>query len=146
MGDPIKIVDLAEDMIRLSGIVPYEDMEITFAGIRPGEKFCEQLLIAEEGTTGTKFDKIYVAPPVDYDWRHLDEWVELLIRAAHAGDEAGIRRILADMDIGFQMSEFSIVQSVSASEAATDRHQLHFPFRRELHLTGRATVSEQQLS
>jgi len=147
MGDPVKIVDLAEDMIRLSGIVPYEDMEITFVGIRPGEKLCEQLLIAEEGTTATKFDKIYVAPPVDYDWRHLDEWVELLIRAAHAGDEAGIRRILTDMDIGFQMSEFSVVQSVSASEAtATDRHQLHFPFRRELHLTGRATVSEQQLS
>jgi len=46
-------------------------------GIRPGEKLCEQLLIAEEGTTATKFDKIYVAPPVDYDWRHLDEWVEL---------------------------------------------------------------------
>lgn len=61
MGEPVKIVDMACDLIELSGLVPYEDIKINFTGLRPGEKLFEELLTAEEGTTSTKYKKIFVA-------------------------------------------------------------------------------------
>jgi len=61
MGKPVKIVDLAHDLIELSGLIPYEDIKIEYTGIRPGEKLFEELLTAEEGTDATKHEKIFVA-------------------------------------------------------------------------------------
>lgn len=60
MGKPVKISDLATDLIRLSGLEPGKDIEIRYTGIRPGEKLFEELLTNEEGTSGTKHDKIFV--------------------------------------------------------------------------------------
>lgn len=60
MGDPVRIVDLAREMIRLSGYEPDRDIPIVFSGPRPGEKFFEELLTAEEGTVATKHDKIFM--------------------------------------------------------------------------------------
>lgn len=61
MGQPVKIVDLARDLIKLSGLEPDKDIEIVFTGIRPGEKMYEELLTSEEGTTATKNQKIFIA-------------------------------------------------------------------------------------
>jgi len=61
MGEPIRIVDMACDLIRLSGYAPYKDIKIKFTGMRPGEKLFEELLTAEEGTSATKHAKIYQA-------------------------------------------------------------------------------------
>jgi FlaA1/EpsC-like NDP-sugar epimerase len=61
MGEPVKIIDLAEQMIRLSGRTPYSDIPIVFSGVRPGEKLFEELLTAEEGTTATHHSQIFVA-------------------------------------------------------------------------------------
>lgn len=61
MGEPVKIVDMACDLIELSGLVPHEDIKIEFSGLRPGEKLFEELLTAEEGTASTKHQKIFVA-------------------------------------------------------------------------------------
>ena len=61
MGDPVRIVDLAREMIRLSGYEPDRDIPIVFVGPRPGEKLFEELLTAEEGTVATKYDKIFMA-------------------------------------------------------------------------------------
>jgi FlaA1/EpsC-like NDP-sugar epimerase len=61
MGEPVKIVDLARDLIKLSGLEPDRDIEIVFTGIRPGEKMYEELLTSEEGTTATKHKKIFIA-------------------------------------------------------------------------------------
>lgn len=61
MGDPVRIVDLAREMIRLSGYEPDKDIPIVFTGPRPGEKLFEELLTAEEGTVATKYDKIFIA-------------------------------------------------------------------------------------
>jgi FlaA1/EpsC-like NDP-sugar epimerase len=63
MGKPVKIVDLAFDLIRLSGLEPNKDIEIAYSGIRPGEKLFEELLTSEEGAAGTKHDRIYVGKP-----------------------------------------------------------------------------------
>lgn len=60
MGEPVKIVDLARDLIRLSGLEPGQDIEIKFTGIRPGEKLFEELAVDEEHVDGTKHPKIYV--------------------------------------------------------------------------------------
>jgi FlaA1/EpsC-like NDP-sugar epimerase len=65
MGDPVKIVDLARDLIKLSGFEPDIDIPIKFTGIRPGEKLYEELLTAEEGTSHTKHTRIFVAKPND---------------------------------------------------------------------------------
>jgi FlaA1/EpsC-like NDP-sugar epimerase len=68
MGQPIKILALAENMIRLSGLEPYEDIPIEFIGLRPGEKLFEELLLSEEGAEKTKNDKIYVVRPLYIDY------------------------------------------------------------------------------
>ena len=65
MGDPVKIMDLAEKLIRLSGFEPRKDIEIRITGLRPGEKLYEELLLDEEGIRATTHDKIFVGHPVD---------------------------------------------------------------------------------
>ncbi len=69
MGDPIKIVDLAKNLIELSGYRPYEDIEIRFTGLRPGEKLYEELLLAEEGIENTSHKKIFIGSPMPIDPR-----------------------------------------------------------------------------
>jgi FlaA1/EpsC-like NDP-sugar epimerase len=61
MGEPVKIVNLAENLIRLNNMEPYKDIDIVFTGLRPGEKLFEELLTAEEGTDATAHSKIYIA-------------------------------------------------------------------------------------
>ncbi|AEE95537.1 polysaccharide biosynthesis protein [Mahella australiensis] len=78
MGQPVKILDLARDLIKLSGLEPDKDIKIEFTGLRPGEKLYEELLMAEEGLQATKHKKIYIAQPADYDIRLLKEELEKL--------------------------------------------------------------------
>jgi len=61
MGEPIKIISLAEDLIRIHGFEPHKDIEIVIIGMRPGEKLFEEILTAEEGTVATKHEKIFIA-------------------------------------------------------------------------------------
>lgn len=61
MGEPVKILNLAEELIKLNGLMPYKDVDIVFTGLRPGEKLFEELLTAEEGTFSTKHSKVFVA-------------------------------------------------------------------------------------
>jgi FlaA1/EpsC-like NDP-sugar epimerase len=101
MGEPVRVVDLARDMIQLSGLRLGEDIEIKFTGLRPGEKMKEELLIAEEGASSTQYEKIFVAPPLRYDFAQLGFWVRRLGNAANEGDDAAVYEIFADMNIGF---------------------------------------------
>jgi len=78
MGEPVKIVDLARDLIRLSGFEPDVDIKIEFTGLRPGEKLYEELLTAEEGLAATKHEKIFVGKPVYNDIHSLREEIEKL--------------------------------------------------------------------
>ena len=78
MGEPVKIVDLAKNMIRLSGFEPDKDIRIEFTGLRPGEKLYEELLTAEEGTNTTTHKKIFEAAleDVNQEWlsREIDRF------------------------------------------------------------------------
>ncbi|WP_208720708.1 polysaccharide biosynthesis protein [Leptospira jelokensis] len=66
MGEPVRILSLAEEMIRLSGYTPYKDINIEFSGLRPGEKLYEELLLNAEGIKKTHHPKIRIAAPLDH--------------------------------------------------------------------------------
>ncbi len=67
MGEPVKIVDLAENLIKLSGYRVGDDIEIVFTGLRPGEKMYEELLMSEEGLKGTENSLIHIGKPIEFD-------------------------------------------------------------------------------
>ncbi|MCY6483557.1 nucleoside-diphosphate sugar epimerase/dehydratase [Clostridium aestuarii] len=76
MGEPVKIVDLAKDLIRLSGLKPDEDIKIEYTGLRPGEKLYEELLINEVAVTSTEHEKIFVEKPKQYNIKYIEESIE----------------------------------------------------------------------
>lgn len=76
MGKPVKILDLAKDLIRLSGFDPEVDMPIKITGLRPGEKLFEELLLDEEGISSTKHDKIFIGKPIFSDYKFLIRTLE----------------------------------------------------------------------
>lgn len=78
MGEPVKIYDMALNLIKLSGLEPNVDIQIKITGLRPGEKLHEELLMAEEGLTQTKHDKIYIAEPMDIDMKKIENKLNIL--------------------------------------------------------------------
>ncbi len=97
MGEPVKIVRLAEELIRLSGFRPYEDIDIIFSGLRPGEKLFEELLLAGEGVAPTSHEKIKVAKSAYSDWNTLNAQMELLYDAVRNLDLDGVLNILEEI-------------------------------------------------
>ncbi|WP_313126505.1 polysaccharide biosynthesis protein [Proteiniclasticum ruminis] len=83
MGDPVRIYDLAENLIRLSGYEPHEDIEIKVTGLRPGEKLYEELLMAEEGLEKTPNELIYIGRPNGFDKETLKETLMMLKEKIH---------------------------------------------------------------
>jgi len=102
MGKPVKIKDLAEDLIQLSGFEPHVDIEIVYTGIRPGEKLFEEILTAEEGTTGTRHDKIHVAPQKDLPSSFGEKLDALLASASRGDDPKTLRQGLRDIVPAFR--------------------------------------------
>src|SRR5467141_2249599 len=96
MGQPVKIVDLAERMIRLSGLQPGQDIEIAFIGIRPGERLKEILFASEEPTIDIGIAGIMAAKPNEPPMRALRKWIEALEQATVEDDRAAIRITLKD--------------------------------------------------
>ena len=85
MGQPVKISDLAKNMIRLAGYVPGKDIEIIYTGLRPGEKLYEELLNQKELTIPTTNEKIMVAKVREYDFDEVNAAIEQLIHSAQKG-------------------------------------------------------------
>ncbi len=83
MGEPVKIDDLAKNLIRLSGYTLGVDMEIEYTGLRPGEKLYEELLMDEEGMQDTANKLIHIGKPISFDSQHLFENLEELKKAAY---------------------------------------------------------------
>ncbi len=78
MGEPVKIYDLAETLIKLTGFVPNVDIPIKITGLRPGEKLYEELLMAEEGLTSTKHNKIFISKPTEISPEEINNALEEL--------------------------------------------------------------------
>ena len=78
MGEPVKIVDLANNLIRLSGFEPGVDIKIEYSGLRAGEKLYEELLMSEEGLTKTANSKIFIGKPVEFDTKKVMHNLEML--------------------------------------------------------------------
>jgi O-antigen biosynthesis protein WbqV len=96
MGQPVKIVDLAERMIRLSGLQPGHDIEIVFSGMRPGERLNEILFASEEPTVDIGVAGVMAAKPNEPPMQTLRKWISALELAIAHDDRATIRTILKD--------------------------------------------------
>ncbi|OFI05783.1 UDP-N-acetyl-alpha-D-glucosamine C6 dehydratase [Clostridium acetireducens DSM 10703] len=83
MGEPVKIVDLARDLIKLSGFKPDEDIKIKYTGLRPGEKLYEEPLMDEVALTSTEHDKIFVERPNKYDINFVESSIEEFKKVAY---------------------------------------------------------------
>jgi FlaA1/EpsC-like NDP-sugar epimerase len=94
MGEPVRIVDLANDLIRLSGMNPGEDIEIEYTGIRPGEKMYEELLTDEESTSATRHAKIFAAKTSGYPEDGFERLLEELFEKTSTNDGTAIREQL----------------------------------------------------
>lgn len=91
MGEPVKIKDLAENLIRLSGFIPNKDIKIEYVGMRPGEKLYEELLVSDENCMKTENDKIYIEEPMKLDDELFIEHLKFLEVASKNNDKSDIR-------------------------------------------------------
>lgn len=101
MGEPVKIVDLVSDLIRLHGLVPGEDIEIQFTGVRPGEKIHEELTYAEEEVSTSQHPDIKIVGNASHwEWDALREELRKLGRLCEEGDSDGARKLLMELAWG----------------------------------------------
>jgi FlaA1/EpsC-like NDP-sugar epimerase len=105
MGNRVKIVDLARQIITLYGYKPGEDIDIEFVGLRPGEKINEELLTENEGVRKTDAGKIFAANPDVVPWDEVQAWLNQLGDAVHRADPEEIRKILKDIVPGYTPME-----------------------------------------
>lgn len=94
MGKPVKIYDLAENLIKLSGYEPHRDIKIEVTGLRPGEKLYEELLMNEEGLTETKHEKIFIGKPGDFEIDDIAQKTEELLKYATKGSKIRLKKQL----------------------------------------------------
>lgn len=98
MGEPVKVLTLAEDLIKIHGLKPYKDIAIEFVGLRPGEKLFEEILTAEEGTTTTNHEKIFIAQNSTY---YSKDEIEKILK--------GFEKLLKVMPI---MEDYEVIRDV----------------------------------
>jgi O-antigen biosynthesis protein WbqV len=114
MGQPVRIVELAERMIRLSGLQPGHDIEIVFTGMRPGERLNEILFASEEPAVEIGVAGIMAAKPNEPPMQSLRKWIAALKQAVEQDDRASIKEVLKDAVPEFATGTIPVSQSVPA--------------------------------
>ncbi|MBO5487242.1 MAG: polysaccharide biosynthesis protein [Eubacterium sp.] len=104
MGDPVKIDDLARNLIRLSGYIPDKDIKIEYSGLRPGEKLYEEMLMDEEGLQETENSLIHIGKPLEFDGEAFLERLNSLYDEAYAETD-DMKELIADMVPTYQIKE-----------------------------------------
>lgn len=121
MGEPIRIKDLAETMIRLSGLRPYKDIDIVYTGLRPGEKLYEELLMNDEGLVSTANSRIFIGKQAPVTEEEINYKCKLLLNALKKKDKANLMRVMQHVvptykpDLPKQVLEYS-KQPLNAKE------------------------------
>lgn len=121
MGQPVRIVDLAEEMIRLSGLIPYEDIDIVFTGTRKGEKLFEELEITGENLLKTRHPKIFIGKIAAYSQEQVAEIVERFRRSVELRNESEIRSVLSDVLPEASLSGTNAAEGEPESDAETGK-------------------------
>jgi FlaA1/EpsC-like NDP-sugar epimerase len=97
MGEPVKIVDMAKNMIRLAGLIPDKDINIVFTGLRPGEKLYEELLNKGENIIPTHHAKIKISKVINFHFFYVERMINELIELMDFDDHVGIARKLNEI-------------------------------------------------
>ncbi len=125
MGVPVRILDLAEDMIRLSGLLPYEDIDIVFTGVRPGEKLFEELEMTGENLVKTRHPKIFIGKIAAYEPEKVSHIVRSFRDVIKDNNEAELRQLfnefIPEAHIEIKKQEVLLVAKDSPSSNGTQQ-------------------------
>ncbi len=129
MGGPIKIIDLAETLIRLSGLEPYTDVDIIELGMRPGERLFEQILTHGEGITQTSHDRLFIAKQERLDYAYLNDGIERLKAAVRRSDTLACVSVLREFVPEFHPGQHLFpaqqrLESATSLEVTGDKEQV----------------------
>lgn len=119
MGEPVKIIDLATRLIRLSGLEPYRDIDIVITGLRPGEKLYEELLLDKSKVTETSHQKIYIEKPLNLDFNELETQLVDLLKATKSNVRGPIIHELEKIVptfVNFDPSKGSTVEGINGQK------------------------------
>jgi len=123
MGKPVRILDLAEEMITLTGLRPYVDMDIVFTGLRPGEKLIEELELTGEEISKTRHPKIFIGNLSSYPPEEIQRALRYVADLAREGDGTAIRKffnsLLPEANLGIRRSTRETTQQASDLKPAT---------------------------
>ena len=115
MGDPIRIVDIAEKLIRLAGLEPHSDVKIEITGLRPGEKLFEELFDDSEARCKAEIESVLLATSRPSNRQFLDKMFAQLFQVSRRNDDAEIRRIIGQVILGYRRSEVTVEPAAGAS-------------------------------